>query len=229
MSGLLLLGDRAYSSWSLRGWLLFARFGIEVETRFVSFFDAGVAEQLADHAPARTVPTWITPEGVAVSESLAIAEELASRHPQAGHWPDDPAARACARTLTSEMHAGFTALRSTCPMNLRVAYSNTPVPEAVAADLARLDTIWSHARARFGAGGPWLCGRYSVADAFYAPVAARIATYALPVSDTARAYVDAHLADPAFRDWREASLNDGPDLPWYAKDYPQTAWPDPLT
>lgn len=226
MSCELILGDRAYSSWSLRAWLIVERFGLPVRTRFVDFSaDASVAEQLADHAPARTVPTLVTPEGVAVAESLAIAEELATRHPEAGLWPSDPALRALARTLAAEMHAGFFALREHCPMNLRAAYRDVPVPAEVSADLDRLQAIWSHALAR--SGGPWLAGGYSVADAFFAPVATRIATYGLPVDDAAADYVARHLADPAFRRWRALSLVEGPDLPWYARDHARRDWPGP--
>lgn len=227
MTWTLILGDPAYSSWSLRGWLLFERFGLRAEERMVSFSDTSVAEQLASVPPARTVPTAITPEGAVIWESLAIAEELASRHPEAGHWPADPAARATARALAAEMHAGFSTLRDLCPMNLRCAYRDVPVPDALRADLDRLEQIWSIARARHGADGPWLCGRYSIADAFFAPVATRIATYGLPVSDAAQAYVSAHLADPAFRRWRRRGLTEGPDLPWYARDYRQVPWPGP--
>ncbi len=228
MSYHLIIGDYAYSSWSLRGWLLFERFGIPRGTTVVDFSDdAGVAAQLAAFPPARTVPTMITPDGAVVSESLAIAEELASRHPEAGHWPADPFARATARTLAAEMASGFRDLRSSCPMALRVAYEGFPVSEAVRADVARIEEIWSAARARTGARGPWLCGDYSAADAFYAPVAARIATYRLPVGPEAQAYVDAHLADPAFRRFRAMGLVRGPDLARYAKDFPRRPWPGP--
>ncbi|MFD1341677.1 glutathione S-transferase [Litorisediminicola beolgyonensis] len=228
MQNILVLGDYSYSSWSLRGWLLFDRWGIDVSTRMIDFFeDASVGARLADLPPARTVPTWVTPEGTVIWDSLAIAEELASRFPDRGYWPADPAARAVARSLSAEMHSGFTTLRSDCPMNLRVAYRDVPVSDALAADLARLETIWSFARGRFGVDGPWLCGDYSIADAFYAPVAARTAGYGLPVSETAQAYVDAHLSDPSFVKWRAMGLAEGADLPWYAKDFPQVAWPGP--
>lgn len=227
MTWTLILGDPAYSSWSLRGWLLFHRFGLPVAERMVSFLDAEVAAQMADLPPARTVPTAITPEGTVVWDSLAIAEEVATRHPEAGLWPEDPAARATARSLTAEMHSGFAALRNDCPMNLRCAYAEVPVSDALQTDLARLETVWAHARAKHGGDGPWLCGAYSIADVFYAPVATRIATYGLPVSEAAQAYVQAHLSDPAFRTWRRRALTEGPDLPWYARDYPQIAWPGP--
>lgn len=223
MSNTLFIGDRAYSSWSLRGWLLFHRFGLSVDTVMVDFDTGPVADQMQAHFPARTVPTWITPEGIAVSDSLAIAEELATRHPDAGHWPRDAALRAVARTLVAEMHAGFGPLRQACPMNLRTAYRDVPVDAAVQADLDRIAAIWSHALAV--SGGPWLCGSYSAADAFYAPIATRIAGYSLPMPPAACAYVAAHLADPAFREWRALGLNHGATLARYARDWPQIDWP----
>ncbi|WP_166416993.1 glutathione S-transferase [Cochlodiniinecator piscidefendens] len=223
----LFIGDRAYSSWSLRGWLLFERFGIPVSTTMVDFSDEKSWEQVKGFAPARTVPTLITPEGAVVSESIAIAEELASRHPEAGVWPVDPKARAVARTLTAEMHAGFGALREMCPMNLRVAYTDFTPNDAVVADLRRLDLIWDHARQAKIGDGPWLLGDYSAADAFFAPVAARIAGYGLRVSPSAQAYVDAHLSDLAFRRWRAMGLVRGEDLPWYRRDFAKGSWPGP--
>ncbi|MFT5363785.1 MAG: glutathione S-transferase [Dinoroseobacter sp.] len=227
MSYHLIIGDYAYSSWSLRGWLLFERFAIARTQTRITFLDEQVVDQLAAQFPAKTVPTIVTPEGAVIGESLAVAEELATRHPEAGLWPSDPKARAIARTLASEMHAGFTALRGFCPMNLRVTCTDVPVPDDVKTDLRRLELIWDHARETCASEGPWLCGDYSVADAFFAPVATRIATYGLEVSDSAQAYVAAHLADPAFRRWRALGLTTGPDLPWYAREYTQAAWPGP--
>lgn len=222
----LILGDRTYSSWSLRGWLLFERFGLSADLRFVEFAEAGVAEQI-NHAPAKTVPCLITPDGAVVDDSLAIAEELASRHPDAGLWPSDPKARATARTLAAEMHCGFSALRNECPMHLRTAYASAPVSDDVHADLRRLEQIWDHARSSLSVEGPWLCGSYGAVDAMYAPVAARIAGYGLAVSESAQAYVQAHLNDPAFRRWRAMAVAHGPVLPWYVRDYAEAAWPMP--
>jgi glutathione S-transferase len=125
------------------------------------------------------------------------------------------------------MHAGFGALRSHCPMNLRVAYAGCDPPQAVLDDLARLALLWGWARQASGATGPWLCGGYSVADVFFAPVAARIAGYGLPVPEAAAAYVAAHLAHPAFRRWRAMALVAGPDLAVYRRDWPQRPWPGP--
>jgi glutathione S-transferase len=223
---LLAIGDRAYSSWSLRGWLLFDAFDIPVATRLARLYSPEVADVLRHFAPARTLPALRLPDGVLVMESLAIAEELASRHPHAGHWPRTPRHRAVARSLAAEMHAGFQALRAQCPMNLRVSYAETSVDEALQADLDRLETIWAWAREE--TGGPWLGGAaYGAVDAFFAPVASRIATYALPVSAEAQAYVDAHLAHPSFRRWRAMALVEGPDQPFYRRDFPQRPWPGP--
>lgn len=223
----LCIADRAYSSWSLRGWLLFAAFDIPVRLSVARLYEPGFAAALEAFAPARTVPALRLPEGVVIAESLAIAEELASRHPEAGLWPAAPRARAVARALAAEMHAGFAALRSHCPMNLRQAYAECAPPPAVLADLARLERIWAWARAETGAGGPWLCGAYSAADAFFAPVAARIAGYGLPVGPAAQAYVAAHLAHGPFRRWRAMGLVDGPDQQAYARDWPRAPWPGP--
>jgi len=223
----LIIGDRAYSSWSLRGWLLFEAFGIKRNVTLIDFTVGNVADQLAKFAPAKTVPTVRTPDGAILGDSIAIVEELASRHPDAGIWPEDPLARATARNLVAEMHAGFMALREDCPMNMRATYSDFEPSEAVQSDLRRLEAIWSHARATCKPDGPWLCGAYSAADVFFAPVAARIAGYGLDVSREARAYVDAHLNDPAFRRWRAMGLVRGEDLPWYRRDNERTDWPGP--
>ncbi len=227
MSYQLYIGDYAYSSWSLRGWLLLRRFGISADVTLVDFAEKSVAEHLQNVGPAKTVPTLIDESGTIVWDSLAMAEELASRHPNAGIWPDDPAARATARSLTAEMHSGFSALRNACPMNMRKCYVDFPVSDAVQEDLNRLQQIWDYARQTSGGTGPWLCGTYSAADAFFAPVAARIAGYQLPVSPSAQAYVDAHLADPAFRRWRAMGLVHGQDLERYAMTYDSTDWPGP--
>lgn len=223
----LVIGDRAYSSWSLRGWLFFDAFGIPVTLHRARLYTDELPNLLKSFHPARTAPTMRTPEGAVVPETIAIAEELASRHPQAGLWPTDPKARAIARAVAAEMHAGFSALRSHCPMNLRVSYTDCAPPPEVLADLARLDVIWSWARAETGSTTPWLCGAYCVADAMFAPVATRIATYNLPVTPAEMDYVLAHLAHPSFRRWRAMGLVDGPDQDFYRRDYPRRDWPGP--
>ena len=221
----LVIGDRGYSSWSLRGWLLFDAFGIPVRTISARLYTEELPNLLKDFAPARTAPTMRTPEGYVVPETIAIAEELATRHPEAGIWPADPKARAVARVLAAEMHGGFTALRSHCPMNLRLSYVDCAPPQAVLDDLARLEVLWDWARDQIG--GEWLAGDYSAADAFFAPVATRIATYNLPVSDRAMAYVRLHLSHPSFRKWRAMGLVDGADQAFYDRPYAQRPWPGP--
>jgi glutathione S-transferase len=224
----LVIGDRAYSSWSLRGWLPFDAFGIPVNLHRARLYSDELPTLLKDFAPAKTAPTVKTPEGWVISESLAIAEELATRHPEAGLWPADPHARAVARTIAAEMHAGFSALRNHCPMNLRLSYTTCEPTEAVLADLARLEVIWSWARRETGSRTPWLCGAYCLADVFFAPVAARIAGYNLPVSDAAMACVQAHLAHPSFRRWRAMGLVDGADQSFYDRPWPRRPWPGPV-
>ena len=224
----LVIGDRAYSSWSLRGWLCFDAFGIPVKTHSVRLYTDELATILRDYFPARTAPTLRTPDGSVVPETIAIAEELATRHPDAGLWPANPHARATARVLAAEMHAGFTALRSHCPMNLRASYTDCQPTDAVLNDLKRLETLWSWARDTTQSTTPWLCGAYSAADAFFAPVAARIAGYNLPVGPDAMLYVNAHLAQPSFRRWRAMGMVDGADQDFYRRDHPRRDWPGPV-
>lgn len=225
MTYTLAIGDRAYSSWSLRGWLLFDTFGIPVVIRQARLYTPEFASLLAEFAPARSVPALRLPDGTVVPDSLAIAETLHERHPQAGIWPADPAARAQARGLAAEMHAGFQALRGNCPMNLGASYADYRPPAEVLADLARLETLW--ARALGHSGGPWLFGAWSAADVFFAPVAARVAAYGLPVGAAAQAYVDAHLAHPSFRRWRALGLEE-PLQPVYARPaLTPRPWPGP--
>tara|TARA_R110002124_G_scaffold186786_2_gene354251 strand:- start:1038 stop:1907 length:870 start_codon:yes stop_codon:yes gene_type:complete len=227
MTYALCIADRAYSSWSLRGWLLLEAFGLEFRQTRTRLYEPGFAQTLDQWHPARTVPALRLPDGIVIADSLAIAEELASRHPEAGHWPKDPKARAIARALSAEMHSAFTALRGACPMNLRVSYRDSAPSLAVLDDLARLEALWDWARAESGGTTEWLCGAYGAVDAFFAPVAARIAGYNLPVSAPAQAYVYAHLAQPDFRRWRAMSLVDGPDQPFYDRQYSTRPWPGP--
>lgn len=223
----LAIGDRSYSSWSLRGWLLFEKFGIPVKCHTGILYSPDLDRLLAGFVPARLVPAMRTPEGEVVGETLAIAETLAERHPDAGLWPEDPAARAMARYMAAEMHAGFAALRGDCAMNLLVSYADSAPRREVLDDLARIEAMWARARDRFGAGGPWLFGRYTAADAFFAPVATRIATYNLPVPDAAMDYVNAHLSDPSFRRWRAMGKAENLVQPSYAKPYAERPWPGP--
>jgi len=211
----LYLGDRTYSSWSLRGWLMLEKFALPYRTTMVGLYSGTMARDLAPLAPARTVPAMKTPEGHVLTDSLSMAETLAERHPEAGLWPRDPAARALARNLVAEMHAGFGALRADCPNNLSCQWIGFAPSGPVHADVARIEALWSLAQERFGAGGQWLFGDYSLADVFYAPVACRLVTYDLPVGEAARAYINAHLGDPAFNRWQAEAATEVHEPPHY--------------
>ncbi len=229
MTYVLAIGDRSYSSWSLRGWLMFARFGIPVTVRLARLYSPEIAALRAEFG-ARTVPALrIVDDGrdQTLWGTLAIAETLAERHPDAGLWPSDPGARALARSLAGEMHSSFQALRDACTMNIRRAYAGFAPDPAVRADLARIEELWRAARSAHGGAEPWLFGAYSLADVFFAPVATRIATYDLPVAADAAPYVAAHLADPAFLAWRAEALAEPWGQPRYDMDLPERPWPGP--
>ena len=219
----LLIGDPSYSSWSLRGWLAFKAFDIPVQVEVTRFYQDGFAQDLKPFAPAKTVPVVKASDGSLWSDSLTIIEELASRHPEAGLLPSAPVARARARSLMAEMHSSFGELRNLCPMNTRTAYEKTPMTEGLEKDLRRLELLWSITSQT---DSPWLFDSYSAADAFYAPVAARIACYNLPVSEQASAYVKAHLNHLPFRQFRALGLTYAPQ-DFYFRDYPIADWPAP--
>lgn len=221
----LFIGDRMFSSWSLRGWLMFEKFGLPVRTQVAGLYSGTLAQDLAPLAPARLVPVMRTPEGIVIGDTLAMAETLAERHPEAGLWPELPEARGLARWLAAEIHSGFAALRAECPMQLFGRYEGFAPSDAVRADVARIESLWTLALERHG--GDWLCGEYSLADVFYAPVAARIAGYGLPVGAAAAEYVDRVLADPAFRRWRAMGLTVRYDPEPYRLDLHRGAWPGP--
>lgn len=220
----LYIADRMFSSWSLRGWLMLEKFSLPHRIHMVGLYTGNMAADMAHLAPARLVPALRTPEGTVVGESLAIAETLAERHPQAGLWPADPAARATARWLAAEMTAGFGALRADCPMQLGQIYEGFAPAQAVLDDLARIETLFAHARAVSGAAEGWLFGAYSLADVFYTPVAARIVGYGLPVSQETLAYCRALLSDPAFLRWQALAQEVAYDPEPYALDLPRRPW-----
>ena len=202
----LFIGDRTFSSWSLRGWLMLEKFNLPHRTHLVGLYSGTMADDLAPLAPASLVPVLRTPEGTVVGETLAMAETLAERHPDAGLWPQDASARATARWLCAAMASGSGALRGACPMQLQHVNVGFAADGAVLADLARIETLWTHARAEARTDGPWLFGRYSLADVFYAPVAARIVGYDLPVPEKARRYCETTINDAAFKAWRAEGL-----------------------
>ncbi|RPE67267.1 glutathione S-transferase [Pacificibacter maritimus] len=205
----LFIGDKGFSSWSLRGWLLFEKFGINVQTHMLGLYSGTLKQDMKKLAPARFVPTVRTPEGWVIGESTTIAETLAERFPDAGIWPQDAEARVFARWLVAEIHAGFATLRGDCPMQLFKQVDGFEISPDLQADIDRLEVMLGHAFDHFSDAnqGPWLFGNYSAADAFYAPVAARIAGYNLPVSTRLAAYVHAHLTDPAFKAWRADGIS----------------------
>ncbi|TAJ30422.1 glutathione S-transferase family protein [Bosea sp. (in: a-proteobacteria)] len=207
----LLIGNKCYSSWSLRAWLLLRARGIAFEEQLVLLDAPGFKDAVFAAAPGSggTVPTLVDGE-IAVWETLAIAEYLHDRFPDAGIWPSDMAARAHARSISSEMHAGFSSLRNACPMNLGKRYAARDRGPGVARDVERITSLWRQARERFGGAGPFLYGAFSAADAMFAPVVTRLDTYAIAVDATSQAYIDAVLALPVYRDWLDGALAE----PW---------------
>ena len=230
MTHRLYIGNRLYFSWSLAAWLMVDRFGLSPHVATTVLYPAtedGVGALMTDLAPARTLPTMVTKDGAILSDSMAIAEELATRYPDAGLWPRDPVARGTARTLANEMHSGFRALRGAWPLNLHRSYQPVTPPADAAAECARLEAIWAHARAVTGAQGPWLCGDYCIADAIFAPMAVRLANYGFDTGPVTRAYCAAHLADPALRRWRAMGLAAGKAAAAFEHDGPPRPWPGP--
>ncbi|WP_420585125.1 glutathione S-transferase N-terminal domain-containing protein [Ruegeria sp.] len=221
----LFIGDRLFSSWSMRGWLMLEKFGLPYRSHMIGLYSGTMAEDMTPLAPARLVPALRLPDGTVVGESLAMAETLAERHPDAELWPADPAARATARWLCAEMVAGFAALRGECPMQLKHCWQGfEPSPETLS-DLNRIETLWAHARAVSGAVSGPLFGRYSLADVFYTPVAARIIGYGLPVSEDNKDYCMELLSDPSARQWRAMGMTVAYDPFPYTLDLSATDWP----
>jgi glutathione S-transferase len=203
----LVIGNKNYSSWSLRVWLAMAETGIPFDEVLIPLDQPDTKARIAEYSPSGRVPTLVDGD-IAVWETLAILEYLAERFPEKQLWPADSKARAVARAIASEMHSGFVALRSAAPMNLWRPVEAFPLTPEVEADVKRITTLWRDARQRFGAGGPFLFGRFSNADAMYAPIATRLRTYAIPVDDVSAAYVETIHAMASFRRWRDAGLKE---------------------
>jgi len=207
----LLIANRRYSSWSLRGWLALKLSGIDADVELIALDTPAFAEAVAvGRLPSGRVPVlW---DGDAcVWESLAIIEWLAERSGDERFWPAEHGSRAFARSIAAEMHGGFAALRNECPMDLRRLPAAITASAATLADVQRIDRLWTHARTHFGAGGLFLFGAMGAADAMYAPVASRIRTYELEVGPESHAYVDAIHAHPWMREWTDA-IGDEPDI-----------------
>jgi glutathione S-transferase len=198
----LFIGNKNYSSWSLRPWVLMHALAIPFAERLTPFADGSNREAFRRFSPNGRVPC-LHDGSTVVWDSLAIVEYLAERH--AGVWPQDPAARAWARSVASEMHSGFAELRNRCSMSCGQRVALREIEEPLRADIGRIDEIWSEGQARFR--GPYLAGpAFGAADAFYAPVVFRVQTYDLPLSGRARAYAELMLRHPAMQDWYEAAL-----------------------
>lgn len=210
----LVIANKLYSSWSLRPWLVLKTFGIPFEEIQIPLRLADSRGRLLEYSPSGKVPVLID-EDVTVWESLAIIDYLAEAFPELPIWPRDRKARAHARSVSSEMHSGFQALRQACPMHLGARFATPPITEALLASIDRVEDIWSEARNRFGGGQPFLYGAFSAADAMYAPVVTRFDSYQIPVREATRAYMDAVLSHPAFVAWREAALAE----PWRIPEY----------
>ena len=223
----LYIGDRRFSTWSMRGWLMLRAFDLPHNVHMVGLYSDTMAEDLAHMPLAKLVPVLNTPHGH-TQDSLAMSEYLAEQNPNAGLYPTDPAMRMRARWLNAELHSGFANLRGDCPGDLLGQIPDFQPSQGVLNDVARIEALWASAWDMSGSDG-WLFGDYSLADVFYAPIAGRIATFNLSVSDRANAYVQKHLAHPLFRQWRAMGLTQTYDPHPYYPDMARTTWPGPKT
>jgi glutathione S-transferase len=200
----LVIGNKNYSSWSLRGWLLLRAFGIEFDEVQLKFHTPGWRDDIGRWSPTGLVPVlWL--DGEPVWDTLAIAETVAERWPDRGVWPREARARAAARSISAEMHSGFHALRQAMPMNIRGSYPGRGLNPDVQKDIDRVVANWTTCRSRFGGGGAFLFGDFTAADAFYAPAATRFVTYGVRVPEVAQRYVDAIVSLPAMQEWSAAA------------------------
>jgi glutathione S-transferase len=205
----LILGNKNYSSWSLRPWIAMRNAAIPFVEEVIPLYEPGSAERMAAYSPTGKVPVLLDGDMV-IWESLAILEHVAERFPKAQLWPADPKARAYARAIAAEMHAGFVPLRRQCPMNMRRESRRLKLTAEVEANVRRIEQIWTECRERFGDGGPFLFGAFGAADAMYAPIVSRFSSYAIEVGAVGEAYMAAVMALPAFVEWRDAGIAE----PW---------------
>lgn len=201
-STLLVIGNRNYSSWSLRAWLAMRKAGTPFEIRRLALDTPEFRREIARRSPSRRVPVLHHGDCV-VWDSLAIAEYANETFAGGTLWPADPYARAQARSASAEMHSGFAALRARMPMNCRARDRRVAGDAALAGDIDRIAALWAGCRREYGAAGPWLFGRWSIADAVYAPVASRFLTYGVGPRGAAGDYLDTALADPDLRSWMQ--------------------------
>jgi glutathione S-transferase len=196
----LLIGNKNYSSWSLRPWLLLRQAGISFEEELLRFGTPDFAPRVKRYSPAGRVPVLVDGD-LAVWDSLAIAEYVAEKFPDKGLWPDATPARALARSICAEMHSGFADLRSRMTMNCQTHFTNVLFDVKVRREVASIIAIWEDARARFGGPGPFLFGRFTVADAFFAPVTIRFAGYGVDLPPVSKQYLDTIQSLPAMQEW----------------------------
>ncbi|MHA6910148.1 glutathione S-transferase family protein [Ralstonia pseudosolanacearum] len=200
----LVIGNKNYSSWSLRPWLLARQAGIPFEEVRLRLGSESFAAEVRRYSPAGRVPVLVDGD-LTVWDSLAICETLAERFPRARLWPEDPKARAHARSICAEMHTGFTALRGQMPMNVTAVLPGMGWNVAVQRDVDRIAQIWTELRQKYAAEGPFLFGHFTVADAFYAPVVSRFATYGVRLPELAKTYADHILNLNAMQEWIESA------------------------
>jgi glutathione S-transferase len=216
----LIIGNKNYSSWSFRPWIAMKMAGIPFDEVLISLEAVDFKERVLKASGTGKVPV-LTDGAVKVWESLAILEYLAEKFPDRKLWPDDPAARAYARTVASEMHAGFVPLRNHCPMNMWRPVIKRDLPDDVASNVKRIDALWTDCRARFGGGGSFLFGAFGAADAMYAPVVSRFHTYGIETGAASKTYMAAVMALPAWAEWRAAALQEPWVLPHDEPDWPK--------
>ncbi len=211
---LLIVGNKNYSSWSLRPYMALKKADIEFEEKLIRFGEPQFSKAVRRYSKAGLVPILIHKENV-IWDSLAILEYVAETWPKKQLWPKNAEARAFARSMCAEMHSGFRALRSACPMNIRRPPQSVVMNDAILKDLARIEGLWTEAHKRFGAKGDFLFGKFTNADAMFAPVASRIETYKIPVGKISKSYIAAVLNSAAFTSWKAAALKE----PWiYPED-----------
>jgi glutathione S-transferase len=210
----LVIGNKNYSSWSLRPWLLLRELGIPFQELRIALYTPEGREALARYSPAGRVPV-LRVGATVIWDSLAICEHAAELDSQRRAWPEDATARAVARSVCAEMHSGFAALRQALPMNCRASGRRVSISEPVARDIARIQEIWRGCRSEFGRSGPWLFGHFSIADAMYAPVALRFATYGIECDPVGAAFVREVCAHPAVQEWVAAARAEPEVIPDY--------------
>jgi glutathione S-transferase len=203
----LIIGNKRYSSWSLRAALALELSGAAYSQQVIALDRPDTQARIREHSPTGKVPLLKTEEGP-VWDSLAIGEYLAERFPEAHLWPRGQYARAVARSVCAEMHSGFVGLRTHLPMDLKRDQALAEVPAEAQADIQRICALWAECRERFGQDGPFLFGHVSLADAYFAPVAARLRSYRVALPEVAAAYVDSVYRWPAFQRWYQAALEE---------------------